>query len=252
MSKKHKKRNVFNLPEELYTGILESVRNDPNLYVNPDPTVREDIHYLAYTLYAQRPSKQERAKRYIDALVALGNLCDEIEAGTGRPVNQKQINYFKKQIAKEKEIRHAKEAERHKNDKDFFGNPKPYVHKYFKYEEETEDTNRLVELLRENFATSVMEPSEEQAEEEEVVATPKPPKKEKKVEPPKEEEPWDGDLAKEFGFISDSDEEEEDDDENDQILQSMGYSRKKIDSSLLEVDDDDDEDDEEYKEDEEE
>lgn len=251
MSKKHKKRNVFNLPEELYTGILESVRNDPNLYVNPDPTVREDIHYLAYTLYAQRPSKQERAKRYIDALVALGNLCDEIEAGTGRPVNQKQINYFKKQIAKEKEIRHAKEAERHKNDKDFFGNPKPYVHKYFKYEEETEDTNRLVELLRENFATSVMDPSEEQVEEEEVVATPKPPKKEKKVEPPKEEEPWDGDLAKEFGFISDSDEEEEDDDENDQILQSMGYNRKKIDSSLLEVDDDDDEDDDEDDEEEE-
>lgn len=255
MSKKHKKRNVFNLPEELYTGILESVRNDPNLYVNPDPTVREDIHYLAYTLYAQRPSKQERAKKYIDALVALGNLCDEIEAGTGRPVNQKQIDYFKKQIAKEKEIRHAKEAERHKNDKDFFGNPKPYVHKYFKYEEETEDTNRLVELLRKNFATSVMEPSVEPVEEEEVVATPEPPKKEKKVEPPKEEEPWDGDLAKEFGFVSDSDEEEEDDDEdddeNDQILQSMGYSRKKIDSSFLEVDDDDEDDDDEDDEEEE-
>lgn len=249
MSKKHRKRNVFNLPEELYTGILESVRNDPNLYVNPDPTVREDIHYLAYTLYAQRPSKQERAKNYIDALVALGNLCDEIEAATGYPVNQKQINCLKKQIAKEKEIRHAKEAERHKNDKDFFGNPKPYVHKYFKYEEDTEDTNRLVELLRENFA-SVLNPSVkpapvEEEEEEEVVVTPEPPKKkEKKVEPPKEEESWDGDLAKEFGFVSDSDEEEEDDDdEDDQILRSMGYSRKKIDDSLLEVDDDEDEDD---------
>lgn len=255
MSKKHKKRNVFNLPEELYTGILESVRNDPNLYVNPDPTVREDIHYLAYTLYAQRPSKQERAKNYIDALVALGNLCDEIEAATGYPVNQKQINYLKKQIAKEKEIRHAKEAERHKNDKDFFGNPKPYVHKYFKYEEDTEDTNRLVELLRENFA-SVLNPSEKPApveeKEEEVVATPEPPKKEKKTESPKEEAPWDGDLAKEFGFISDSDEEEEDDDddENDQILQSMGYNRKKIDSSLLEVDDDDEDDDEDDEEEE--
>lgn len=249
MSKKHKKRNVFNLPEELYTGILESVRNDPNLYVNPDPTVREDIHYLAYTLYAQRPSKQERAKNYIDALVALGNLCDEIEAATGHPVNQKQIDCLKKQIAKEKEIRHAKEAERHKNDKDFFGNPKPYVHKYFKYEEDTEDTNRLVELLRENFA-SALNPSEKPApveeKEEEVVATPEPPKKEKKTESPKEEAPWDGDLAKEFGFISDSDEEEEDDDddENDQILQSMGYNRKKIDSSLLEVDGDDEDDDE--------
>ena len=256
MSKKHKKRNVFNLPEELYTGILESVRNDPNLYVNPDPTVREDIHYLAYTLYAQRPSKQERAKNYIDSLVALGNLCDEIEAATGYPVNQKQINCLKKQIAREKEIRHAKEAERHKNDKDFFGNPKPYVHKYFKYEEDTEDTNRLVELLRENFA-SVLNPSVkpapvEEEEEEEVVVTPKPPKKkEKKVEPPKEEEPWDGDLAKEFGFVSDSDEEEEDDDdEDDQILRSMGYSRKKIDSSLLEVDDDEDEDDEDDEEEE--
>ena len=257
MSKKHKKRNVFNLPEELYTGILESVRNDPNLYVNPDPTVREDIHYLAYTLYAQRPSKQERAKNYIDALVALGNLCDEIEAATGYPVNQKQINCLKKQIAKEKEIRHAKEAERHKNDKDFFGNPKPYVHKYFKYEEDTEDTNRLVELLRENFASALnpsVKPAPVEEEEEEVVVTPEPPKKEeKKAEPPKEEEPWDGDLAKEFGFVSDSDEDEEDDDddENDQILQSMGYSRKKIDSSLLEVDDDDDEDDDEDDEEEE-
>ena len=77
MSKK--KRNVFNLPEALYRGILEDVHNDPDLYINPDPTVREDIHYIAYTLYAQRPSDRELSRNYIIALGEMGKLCDEIE-----------------------------------------------------------------------------------------------------------------------------------------------------------------------------
>lgn len=260
MSKK-KKRNVFNLPEELYRGILDSVHNNPNLYINPDPTVREDIHYLAYTLYAQRPTKQELAKAYIDALGAFGNFCDEIEARTGKAVDQKTINAAKAIVEKEKKARHEKEAKEHANDKDFFGNPKPYVHKYWEYEEKTEDTLALLALLKDYYNRQIPKPVEEpeEDEEEEVVILSKPKKSDKKekkarvIEPEKDEDddaPWDGDLAKEFGFIQDSDdddEEEDDDEDGSNLIHGFGVSRGHDYESDLDDDleDEDDEDDDE-------
>ena len=239
MSKK--KRNVFNLPEALYRGILEDVRNDPNLYINPDPTVHEDIHYMAYTLYAQRPSDSELSRNYINALIKVGEVCDEIERRIGKPIDRKIMDAAKAQVEKDKEARHAKEAEEHKNDKDFFGNPKPYVHKYWKYEEETEDTLALIEMLK-AYYSGKMASSDEDNEEEVVELTKRNKhgknKKKKDPEPIVEIDEDDDD---------DFDDEDEDDDTPEVTIGGFSYDRNRnYRAELAEAldDDDDDEDDE--------
>lgn len=248
MSKK--KRNVFNLPEALYRGILEDVRNDPNLYINPDPTVHEDIHYMAYTLYAQRPSDSELSRNYINALIKVGEVCDEIEHRIGKPIDRKIMDAAKAQVEKDKKARHAKEAEEHKNDKDFFGNPKPYVHKYWKYEEETEDTLALIEMLK-AYHSGKMTSSDED-DEEEVVELTKHNKhgKDKKKKAPEPIVEIDED---------DDDEDEEDSDEDDDdtpeiTIGGFSYDRNRdYRAELAEaLDDDDDEDEDDSGEDEEE
>ena len=240
MSKK--KRNVFNLPEALYRGILEDVHNDPDLYINPDPTVREDIHYIAYTLYAQRPSDRELSRNYIIALGEMGKLCDEIERRTGKPVERKVIDAAKAQVEKDKKARHAKEAEEHKNDKDYFGNPKPYVHKYWKYEEETEDTLALIDLLKAYYSGKAS--SSDDDDEEEVVELTKRnthgKNKKKNAPEPIVELDEDDDEDEE-----DSDEDDEDDDTQEITIGGFKYDHNRnYRAELAEaLDDDDDEDD---------
>ena len=260
MSKK--KRNVFNLPEALYRGILEDVRNDPNLYVNPDPTVHEDIHYLAYTLYAQRPSDSELSRNYILALGKLGNLCDEIERRTGKLISRKVIDAAKAKVQKDKEARHAKEAEAHKNDKDFFGNPKPYVHKYWLYEEETEDTLALVELLKAYYSGKLS--SFDNDEDEEVVELTRHDKsdknKKKKVPEPEEElanedfddddDEYDSDEDEDFDDDAEDLDDEDDDDVEDFEVGGFHVSRGRNYraelANALDADDDEDDEDEDF------
>lgn len=247
MSKK--KRNVFNLPEALYRGILEDVRNDPNLYINPDPTVHEDIHYMAYTLYAQRPSDSELSRNYINALIKVGEVCDEIEHRIGKPIDRKIMDAAKAQVEKDKKARHAKEAEEHKNDKDFFGNPKPYVHKYWKYEEETEDTLALIEILK-DYYSGKMTSSDEDDEEEVVELTKRNKhgknKKKKAPEPIVEIDEDDDDEDEEDSDEDDDfDDEEEDDDTPEITIGGFRYDRNRdYRAELAEaLDDDEDEDD---------
>lgn len=256
MSKK--KRNVFNLPEALYRGILEDVRNDPNLYINPDPTVHEDIHYMAYTLYAQRPSDSELSRNYINALIKVGEVCDEIEHRIGKPIDRKIMDAAKAQVEKDKKARHAKEAEEHKNDKDFFGNPKPYVHKYWKYEEETEDTLALIEMLKAYYSGKMT--SSDEDDEEEVVELTKhnkhgKDKKKKAPEPIVEIDEDDDDEDEEDSDEDDDFDDEEDDDDTPEItIGGFSYDRNRdYRAELAEaLDDDDDEDEDDSGEDEEE
>lgn len=250
MSKK--KRNVFNLPEALYRGILEDVRNDPNLYINPDPTVHEDIHYMAYTLYAQRPSDSELSRNYINALIKVGEVCDEIERRIGKPIDRKIMDAAKAQVEKDKKARHAKEAEEHKNDKDFFGNPKPYVHKYWKYEEETEDTLALIEVLKAYYSGKMT--SSDEDDEEEVVELTKRNKhgknKKKKYSEPiivEIDEDDDDEDEEDSDEDDDFDDEEDDDDTPEITIGGFSYDRNRnYRAELAEAldDDDDDEDDE--------
>ena len=255
MSKK--KRNVFNLPEALYRGILEDVRNDPNLYINPDPTVHEDIHYMAYTLYAQRPSDSELSRKYINALIKVGEVCDEIEHRIGKPIDRKIMDAAKAQVEKDKKARHAKEAEEHKNDKDFFGNPKPYVHKYWKYEEETEDTLALIEILK-AYYSGKMTSSDEDDEEEVVELTKRNKhgknKKKKAPDPIVEIDEDDDDEDEEDSDEDDDFDDEEDDDDTPEItIGGFSYDRNRnYRAELAEALDDDDEDEEDSDEDEEE
>lgn len=255
MSKK--KRNVFNLPEALYRGILEDVRNDPNLYINPDPTVHEDIHYMAYTLYAQRPSDSELSRNYINALIKVGEVCDEIEHRIGKSIDRKIMDAAKAQVEKDKKARHAKEAEEHKNDKDFFGNPKPYVHKYWKYEEETEDTLALIEMLKAYYSGKMT--SSDEDDEEEVVELTKhnkhgKDKKKKVLEPIVEIDEDDDDEDEEDSDEDDDFDDEEDDDDTPEItIGGFSYDRNRdYRAELAEALDDDDEDEDDSDEDEEE
>ena len=255
MSKK--KRNVFNLPEALYRGILEDVRNDPNLYINPDPTVHEDIHYMAYTLYAQRPSDSELSRNYINALIKVGEVCDEIEHHIGKPIDRKIMDAAKAQVEKDKKARHAKEAEEHKNDKDFFGNPKPYVHKYWKYEEETEDTLALIEILK-AYYSGKMTSSDEDDEEEVVELTKRNKhgknKKTKDPEPIVEIDEDDDDEDEDDSDEDDDFDDEEDDDDTPEItIGGFSYDRNRdYRAELAEALDDDDEDEDDSDDDEEE
>lgn len=255
MSKK--KRNVFNLPEALYRGILEDVRNDPNLYINPDPTVHEDIHYMAYTLYAQRPSDSELSRNYINALIKVGEVCDEIEHCIGKPIDRKIMDAAKAQVEKDKKARHAKEAEEHKNDKDFFGNPKPYVHKYWKYEEETEDTLALIEMLKAYYSGKMT--SSDEDDEEEVVELTKhnkhgKNKKKKDPEPIAEIDEDDDDEDEDDSDEDDDFDDEEDDDDTPEItIGGFSYDRNRdYRAELADALDDDDEDDEDFDDEEEE
>lgn len=226
MSKK--KRNVFNLPEALYRGILEDVHNDPDLYINPDPTVREDIHYIAYTLYAQRPSDRELSRNYIIALGEMGKLCDEIERRTGKPVERKVIDAAKVQVEKDKKARHAKEAEAHKDDKDYFGNPKPYVHKYWKYEEETEDTLALIELLKAYYSGKASSSDDDEEEVVELTKRNKHGKNKKNAPEPIVELDEDDDEDEEDSDEDDDDEEDEDDDDSIPVLRTPNFLKRPV------------------------
>lgn len=245
MSKK--KRNVFNLPEALYRGILEDVHNDPDLYINPDPTVREDIHYIAYTLYAQRPSDRELSRNYIIALGEMGKLCDEIERRTGKPVERKVIDAAKAQVEKDKKARHAKEAEAHKDDKDYFGNPKPYVHKYWKYEEETEDTLALIELLKAYYSGKESSSDDDEEEVVELTKRNKHGKNKKNAPEPIVELDEDDDEDEEDSDEDDDFDEEDDDDDDTQEITIGGFKYDRNHNYRAELadalDDDDDEDD---------
>ena len=250
MSKK--KRNVFNLPEALYRGILEDVHNDPDLYINPDPTVREDIHYIAYTLYAQRPSDRDLSRNYIIALGEMGKLCDEIERRTGKPVERKVIDAAKAQVEKDKKARHAKEAEAHKDDKDYFGNPKPYVHKYWKYEEETEDTLALIELLKAYYSGKASSSDDDEEEVVELTKRNKHGKNKKNAPEPIVELDEDDDEDEEDSDEDDDFNEEDDEDDDTQEITIGGFKYDRnhnYRAELADALDDDDEDEEDSDED---
>lgn len=72
-------------------GFVDFANQVRPVFINPDPSVKEDIHYLGYTLKAQRRSRDEQAALTLDALIALDDMATEIEKKTGKPVDMNKV-----------------------------------------------------------------------------------------------------------------------------------------------------------------
>lgn len=72
-------------------GFVDFANQVRPVFINPDPSVKEDIHYLGYTLKAQRRSRDEKAAMTLDALIALDDMATEIEKKTGKPVDMAKV-----------------------------------------------------------------------------------------------------------------------------------------------------------------
>lgn len=72
-------------------GFVDFTNQVRPVFINPDPSVKEDIHYLGYTLKAQRRSRDEQAALTLDALIALDDMATEIEKKTGKPVDMNKV-----------------------------------------------------------------------------------------------------------------------------------------------------------------
>ena len=72
-------------------GFVDFTSQVRPVFINPDPSVKEDIHYLGYTLKAQRRSRDEQAAMTLDALIALDDMATEIEKKTGKPVDMTKV-----------------------------------------------------------------------------------------------------------------------------------------------------------------
>ena len=72
-------------------GFVDFANQVRPVFINPDPSVKEDIHYLGYTLKAQRRSRDEQAALTLDALIALEDMATEIEKKTGKPVDMNKV-----------------------------------------------------------------------------------------------------------------------------------------------------------------
>ena len=72
-------------------GFVDFANQVRPVFINPDPSVKEDIHYLGYTLKAQRRSRDEQAAMTLDALIALDDMATEIEKKTGKPVDMNKV-----------------------------------------------------------------------------------------------------------------------------------------------------------------
>lgn len=85
-------------------GFVDFANQVRPVFINPDPSVKEDIHYLGYTLKAQRRSRDEQAALTLDALIALDDMATEIEKKTGKPVNMNKVREEAKKRNARKEI----------------------------------------------------------------------------------------------------------------------------------------------------
>lgn len=72
-------------------GFVDFANQVRPVFINPDPSVKEDIHYLGYTLKAQRRSRDEQAALTLDALIALDDMATKIEKKTGKPVDMNKV-----------------------------------------------------------------------------------------------------------------------------------------------------------------
>ena len=72
-------------------GFVDFANQVRPVFINPDPSVKEDIHYLGYTLKAQRRSRDEQAALTLDALLALDDMATKIEKKTGKPVDMNKV-----------------------------------------------------------------------------------------------------------------------------------------------------------------
>lgn len=72
-------------------GFVDFANQVRPVFINPDPSVKEDIHYLGYTLKAQRRSRDEQAALTLDALIALDDIATKIEKKTGKPVDMNKV-----------------------------------------------------------------------------------------------------------------------------------------------------------------
>ncbi len=72
-------------------GFVDFANQVRPVFINPDPSVKEDIHYLGYTLKAQRRSRDEQAALTLDELIALDDMVTEIEKKTGKPVDMNKV-----------------------------------------------------------------------------------------------------------------------------------------------------------------